>query len=169
MLNVVYFAHGMESGPWGRKIKRLGRLARCRGFHIESPDFRGMTNPDDRVDKLLALRPAAMDRLVLAGSSMGGYVAAAAAERLDPDGLFLMAPAVLIDGFGERPPAPRAKIRVAVHGWHDDVVPYENAVRFCREHRFQLHLLDCGHTLASALESVETLFAAFLDRVTALP
>jgi len=166
-LNVVYFAHGMESGPWGTKIKRLGRIAQSRGFHIESPDYQGMMDPDERVEKLLGLSPSARDNLVLVGSSMGGYVAAAASERLKPNGLFLMAPAVHIDGFGKRPPVPRAKIRVAVHGWHDDVVPVENALKFCREHRIQLHLLDCGHTLVSLLPGVETLFESFLDQVTA--
>ena len=74
-----------------------------------------------------------------------------------------------MDGFGKTSPLPKAKIRAAVHGWHDDVVPVENALEFCREHRFQLHLLDCGHTLIGTLERVETLFDDFLAQVAALP
>jgi len=164
-LNVVYFAHGKESGPWGTKIKRLARIAQCRGFHIESPDYQGMEDPDQRVKKLLDLKPSAVDNLVLVGSSMGGYVAAMASETLKPKGLFLMAPAVSMAGFGKRTPVPQAAVQVAVHGWHDDVVPVENVLKFCREHRIQLHLLDCGHTLVSALPHVEALFEYFLDRI----
>lgn len=167
-LNTVYFAHGMESGPWGTKIRRLGRIAQSCGFHVESPDYRGMDDPDQRVDKLLNLHPAALDHLVLVGSSMGGYVAAAASGILKPRGLFLMAPAVYIEGFGRQDLVPDADIRVAVHGWNDDVVPVENVLRFSRAHGIELHLLACGHTLRSRLSAVEALFAEFLRQVTAL-
>ena len=104
-----------ESGPWGTKIKRLGRIAQSHGFHIESPDYRGVADPDQRVAQLLNLKPAARDHLVLVGSSMGGYVAAAASEALRPQGLFLMAPAVYMAGFGKTHPEPCAAVRAAVH------------------------------------------------------
>jgi len=164
-LNVVYYAHGMGTGPWGIKIKRLARIALSRGFAVESPDYRGIEDPEHRVAKLLALEPAAHDKLVLVGSSMGGYVAAAASQTLNPHGLFLMAPAVLIPGFGRQDIAPRADILSAVHGWNDDVIPPENAMRFCRSHGIDLHLLHCGHALIEALPTVEALFTHFLDRV----
>ncbi len=164
-LNVVYFAHGLESGPWGTKIRRLARIAQSHGFHVESPDYQGMDDPDQRVKKLLALEPAARENLILVGSSMGGYVAAAASEVRHPKGIFLMAPAVYIEGFGKMTLIPRAKVKMAVHGWHDPVVPVDNVFRFCREHRIQLHLLDCGHTLISRLPDVETLFEVFLNQV----
>jgi alpha/beta superfamily hydrolase len=164
-LNVVYFSHGKESGPWGIKIKRLARIALSRGFAVESPDYQGLDDPDARVAKLLSLEPAAIDKLVLAGSSMGGYVAAAASEKLSVQGLFLMAPAVLLAGFGRQDIAPRAAVKTAVHGWGDDVIPPEQAVRFCRDHHIGLHLLNCGHALIEALPTVEALFAHFLDQV----
>jgi len=164
-LNSVYFAHGMESGPWGTKIKRLARIARAAGFHVESVDYQGMMDPDLRVEKLVNLRPAALDNLVLVGSSMGGYVAAAASEVLKPAGLFLMAPAIRIEGFGKKVPVPHGNIRVVVHGWHDDIVPVENVLTFSREHSLSLHLLDCGHTLIEAIPMVEVLFGDFLNQV----
>lgn len=167
-LNAVYFAHGKESGPWGTKIKRLGRIAEARGFHVESPDYRGMDDPDQRVNKLLNRQPAAMDNLILVGSSMGGYVAAAASETLKPRGLFLMAPAVYMNGFGRQGLVPDAAVKTAVHGWKDDVIPVDNVVRFCRDHGFTLHILDCGHTLRQGLAQVETLFAAFVEQVVAM-
>ena len=164
-LNVVYFAHGKESGPWGHKIRRLARIARTLGFDVESPDYQDTQDPDERVEQLLALHPRAMDNLVLVGSSMGGYVAAEASALLEPAGLFLMAPAVHLAGFGNHIPVPKARTMVAVHGWNDPVVPVENAIRFCGDNRIQLHLLDCGHTLIRRMAEVETLFAAFLRRV----
>jgi len=164
-LNSVYFAHGMESGPWGTKIKRLGRIARAMGFHVESIDYQGMMDPDRRVEKLLSLKPAALDHLVLVGSSMGGYVAAAASEVLKPQGLFLMAPAVLIEGFGKKPPVPHGGVCTAVHGWHDEIVPVENVLTFSRRHGISLHLLNCGHTLKEVLPLVENLFEDFLNQV----
>ena len=116
-LNTVYFAHGKESGPWGRKIKRLARIAQCFGFHVESVDYQGMEDPDQRVEKLVSLEPSAIDHLVSVGSSMGGYVAAAASDMLKPRGLFLMAPAVNMPELGRKPPVPCAEVMTAVHGW----------------------------------------------------
>jgi alpha-beta hydrolase superfamily lysophospholipase len=166
-LNAVYFNHGKESGPWGIKIIRLARLAASRGFQVQSPDYRAMATADERLEHLLGLNPAALDRLVLVGSSMGGYVAAAAAEKLQPRGLFLMAPAVDLPGYATQGIVPRADVAVAVHGWHDEVVPVEKAICFCRRHHMDLHLIAAGHTLRRALPTVETLFEMFLERVLA--
>jgi hypothetical protein len=96
---------------------------------------------------------------------MGGYVAAEASAALNPAGLFLMAPAVGLAGFGRHTPVPMARTAAAVHGWQDPVVPVENVIRFCRDHRIPLHLLDCGHTLLRRMHQVETQFRVFLDRV----
>jgi alpha/beta superfamily hydrolase len=159
----------MGSGPWGIKITRLAPIALARGFAVESPDYQGIEDPDARVAQLLSLKPGAQDKLVLVGSSMGGYVAATASETLNPHGLFLMAPAVLMAGFGRQDIVPRAVIKAAVHGWDDDVIPPENALRFCRSHGIALHLLSCGHGLLEALPTVDALFAHFLDQVIQAP
>lgn len=166
-LNAVYFNHGKESGPWGIKILRLARLAASRGFQVQSPDYRELATVEQRAEHLLGLKPTALDRMVLVGSSMGGYVAAAAADKLRPRGLFLMAPAVDLPGYDTRNIVPRADVMVAVHGWYDEVVPVEKVIAFCRRHRIDLHLIDAGHTLRRALPTVETLFDMFLQRVLA--
>src|SRR3546814_11352042 len=75
--NLIVFAHGKESGPWGIKIKHLAKTAEQRGFDVISPDYRHTQEPQARIDQLITLRPQAR-RLVLAGSSMGGYVSAMA-------------------------------------------------------------------------------------------
>lgn len=164
--NRVVFAHGMESAPWGSKITALAEIARQKGFFPESPDFRHTQDFDERVRHLLSLKPRCSGRLVLAGSSMGGYVAAHACAQLRPAGLFLMAPALYFEGFDAEPRDCPA-LTVVVHGWNDDVVPVERALRFARPRNADLHLLDSGHTLNDRIPVLEKIFAEFLERVAA--
>jgi alpha/beta superfamily hydrolase len=161
--DLVCFAHGKESGPWGLKITRLAEVARVRGFEVISPDYRQTQNPDERVAMLLGLRPQAR-RLVLAGSSMGGYVSAMACATLAPQALFLMAPALYFPGWDAEPQGVPAHCSV-VHGWHDEVVPVERSLRFAQTHRAELHLLDAEHTLNARIETIEGLFTDFLRRL----
>ncbi|MES2489660.1 MAG: alpha/beta hydrolase, partial [Pseudomonadota bacterium] len=100
--NLVCFAHGKESGPWGTKITHLAETARGRDFEVMSPDYSHTHDPRERVAQLLALAPKAK-RLVLVGSSMGGYVSAQACATLKPQALFLMAPALYFPGWDEEP------------------------------------------------------------------
>lgn len=163
---LVCFAHGKEAGPWGTKIARLAHLARVRGFGVMSPDYRDLSNPDDRVQRLLDLRPEA-ERLVLVGSSMGGYVSTVASRTLLPSGLFLMAPAFYMDGYAEAAPVPFAAHTVVIHGWQDEVIPAEHAVRFAAEHEVDLHVLAGGdHQLHGVMPRIEALFALFLDALS---
>lgn len=160
--NLVVFAHGKESGPWGRKITRLADVAGRCGFEVISPDYSHTHDPAARVAQLQALRPQAR-RLVLAGSSMGGYVSAMACAALRPMALFLMAPALYFPGWDAEPQDIPALCSV-VHGWHDDVVPVERSLRFAQRHRAELHLLDSEHTLNDQLEFLDPLFERFLRR-----
>jgi alpha/beta superfamily hydrolase len=159
----VYFAHGKESGPWGHKIRALAAVAQAAGFAVESPDYSFTHDPDARVRHLLGLQPTA-DCLVLAGSSMGGYVSAAASRTLAPKGLFLLAPAVYMPGY-DADPAPRADLLEVVHGWRDDIIPVAHAIRLAEHHRARLHLLDSAHTLNDQIPYLEFLFARFLQDV----
>lgn len=163
MAGTVYFAHGKESGPWGRKIAALAAVAERHGLRVESPDYSFTMDPDLRVQHLLDLRPAG-EPLVLVGSSMGGYVSAVASRSLAPAGLFLMAPAVYMAGY-DADPSPRARLIEVVHGYRDDIVPVGNAIRLASEHRARLHLLDAEHTLVEVLPYLEHLFKLFLDDV----
>ena len=49
-----------------------------------------------------------------------------------------------------------------VHGWRDDVVPYEHSVRFAKEYGAALHLLDSDHRLHNQLRVIRYLFEYFL-------
>lgn len=160
---LVCFAHGKESGPWGTKITRLAEVARARGFEVLSPDYSHTHDPKERVAHLLKLAPAART-LVLVGSSMGGYVSAMACARLQPRALFLMAPALYFPGWDEEPQGC-PQDTVVVHGWRDDIVPVDVSLRFARERKAALHVLDSGHTLNDQLELLAELFDGLLKRV----
>lgn len=159
---LVCFAHGKESGPWGTKITQLAEVARARGFDVQSPDYSHTHDPQERVAHLLRLAPRA-EKLVLAGSSMGGYVSAMACDALQPRALFLMAPALYFPGWDEEPQGVPA-LTTVVHGWGDDVVPVDRGIRFAQKHRAALHVLDSGHALNDQLPALRMVFGDLLDR-----
>lgn len=159
----VYFAHGKESGPWGTKIRYLADIAATRGWQVESPDYSHTQNPHTRVQQLLDLNPQSSGPLVLVGSSMGAYVAAQACARLKPVALFLLAPALYFEGWDEEPQDCPA-LTTVVHGWDDDIVPLEAAMRFAAPRKAALHILNSGHTLNDQLPALGLLFGDLLDR-----
>jgi predicted esterase len=164
MNGAVYFNHGKESGPWGDKITRLAEIARGRGYEIESLDYQGM-DAEARVAKLLDSDARAAHPLILVGSSMGSYVATAASASLRPRGLFLLAPAFYLPGFAVQEPIPHADFVALIHGWNDELIPYENSIRYADKFKTTLHLVDSDHRLSSQLPLIASLFDAFLTQV----
>lgn len=163
--SVVYFNHGRDSGPWGIKIQHLAQVARPRGWEVESLDYQGIYDPERRVEMLLASDAKQADRLVLVGSSMGGYVAAAASAELQPRGLFLMAPAFYIPKYPLQEPEPRAEKIIVIHGWQDEVIPVDHSLQYARKFKAELHVLEDGHRLQGHLALLDALFGAFLDEI----
>ena len=75
-----------------------------------------------------------------------------------------MAPALLME---ELPPLRERVIdcpAAIVHGWRDEVVPAEHSVRFAREYRASLHLLDSDHQLHDQLRLHQVLVRILPDR-----
>jgi alpha/beta superfamily hydrolase len=165
MQNIVYFSHGKGTDPFGPKIVKMSETARAKGFQVEAPDYRFSDDPEQRVEKLLSLKPKADGLLVLWGSSMGSYVSTVVSPQVKPDGLFLLAPAFYKPGYANQDPVPRARKTVVVHGWRDDIIPVEAAIRFSHKHRTDLHILDSDHMLMDVLPEVDKLFAQFLDEL----
>ncbi len=159
---IVLFSHGQESGPWGAKITMLAEDARNAGLAVDSIDYRGMPDPADRAEKLVARMRDCSEEILLVGSSMGGFVAVAAAQKQEAAGLFLMAPALAVGGWpklGKTVSAPA----MVVHGWQDDIVPIQWSIDFARANHAHLHLLDAGHSLTEALDAIRALFRLFLS------
>ena len=73
-----------------------------------------------------------------------------------------MAPALYVEGL----PPLRERIidcpTSVVHGWRDEVVPFEHSVRFAREYGAALHLLADDHALHGTLRMIKYLFEYFL-------
>lgn len=158
----VVFSHGKESGPWGSKITAMADVARGIGMAVESVDYRGIDDPSARVEKLVAAARDSGSPVVMVGSSMGGHVSAAAAARVAPLGLFLLAPAFYMSGLETQTPHEISCPTAIVHGWRDQVVPVEHSIRWAREHRAALHILDSGHRLEDQIATICGLLRAFL-------
>lgn len=162
---LVVFSHGKESGPWGSKIRHLAEVAERLGAIVLSPEYGDLNEADARVDRLLALSLPVHQKLVLVGSSMGGYVSIVASRRLQPDGLFLMAPAIGLPNYAEPSPEPGTPNMEIVMGWQDEVISSAQIVDYAQGHRARLHLLNADHRLNSLLFEVGRLFELFLQRV----
>ncbi len=168
----VIFSHGHKSSPQSRKIQVLRPSAEHAGFTTEAIDYTDLHDePIARRDRLIARLDEIEGQVVLAGSSLGGWVSIAAAEQKRVAGLWLMAPALFmedrVDG-GEIPDAyaPRTGHITVVHGWHDDIIPWRNSLKFAEAAGATLHLLADGHRLENSLISMERLFAEFLKGVS---
>ena len=163
----VYFSHGQESGPWGTKIEAMAEGVRALGCRAESVDYRGIADPTERVDKLIAECQSVEEPLILVGSSMGGHVATAAAAPLNAIGLFVLAPAYYIAEYEHlTPPAPDIPISI-IHGWRDDVVPPENSIRFASECHATLHLINGDHRLTENIDEIIYYLTRFVRDLTA--
>jgi pimeloyl-ACP methyl ester carboxylesterase len=158
----VVFSHGQESGPWGLKISALAEIARSAGYDAHSVDYRGMVDPRVRVARLVDFCKDLSGELVLVGSSMGGYVSVASASLLHARGVFLMAPALFLEGLPELRAGLLDCPSAIVHGWHDLVVPYGHSVRFAQMYHSALHLLESDHNLHDQIRLIQYLFEYFL-------
>lgn len=162
-MTTIVFSHGQESGPWGTKIRAMAELVKSKGCEAISIDYQGIADPGERVAKLIAEASAIDDTLVLVGSSMGGHVATAAATELGAAGLFVLAPAYFMEGFEALTPEPPAVPIMIVHGWHDDVVPLDNSIRFAKSCSATLYIVDGDHRLTDNIDDINRQLDWFID------
>ena len=162
-MTTVIFSHGQESGPWGTKICAMAELARELGCSADSIDYQGIADPTQRVEKCVRECAGIDDQVVLVGSSMGGHVATAAAGQVGAVGLFVLAPAYFMAGYEDLTPEPPAIPITIVHGWHDDIVPVENSIRYARSCSATLHLVDGDHRLTANIDEINEYLHQFLD------
>jgi predicted esterase len=158
----VIFSHGKDGEPWSRKISGMAEIARAEGYRADSLDYRGLDTPRERIAKLVNHCQKLPGELVLVGSSLGAYIAVAAASLLHARGLFLLAPALLHQDLPPLRPGVIDCPTTIVHGWRDTVVPPEHSVQFAREYRANLHLLDTDHRMYDQLQTINYFFEHFL-------
>ena len=171
-LSYIVFSHGKESGPLGNKIQRLMAVAEELGLKTISIDYRDCASADERVTLLneyLDNLDCPLNQVVLVGSSMGGYVSMVVTNEQPVAGIFLMAPALWMTAEeytvqSYHPKTPRVEI---THGVHDDIVPYENSIRFVKEHNDTiLHLVPDDHRLKASHDFLACQFQRFLEDIS---
>ncbi len=172
----IIFSHGKESGPNGNKIIQLSRVAEAMVCTTESVDYQGMESPQERVNRLIEVIKSTADEVVLVGSSMGGFVSLAAtvewlknqsSTQLSENkikGMFLLVPAAFMSGYPAIETLEQFPPLSIVHGWKDDIVPYQNSLKLAEIHEADYHLLNDGHRLKEVLPQVVEIFKAFLGK-----
>ena len=98
---------------------------------------------------------------------MGGHVATAAATRVGAAGLFVLAPAYYMEGYEELTPVPPSIPICIVHGWHDDIVPVENSIRYARECSATLHIVNGDHRLTANIAVINEYLEKFIHSLVA--
>jgi predicted esterase len=165
----IIFSHGQESTPYGSKIKALSKIAHKYDLETESIDYRNIESPDKRVEYLCDLinDKYKNDDIILVGSSMGGYVSVVTSEKIQTKGVFLLAPALYMDKtkYTKQEYNPKNTECVVVHGYSDDIIPYNNSVFFGNKTKSTVQLIDGDHRLNSSLNDVESLFDLFLKNI----
>ena len=78
----VVFSHGLDGTPFSTKIRALYEIAEAEGYEVAAVDYRGVDDPEQRVQMLHEFCRGFSGHLVLVGSSLGGYVSLAAAPTL---------------------------------------------------------------------------------------
>ncbi|WP_251358352.1 alpha/beta hydrolase [Kangiella sp. TOML190] len=158
---LVIFSHGKVTGPNSSRIKSLSQIAIRMGYEVESLDYRRLPT-QERVNKLNQYLDELQRPYVLVGTSMGGYVSAVSALSHDPLGIFLISPALYLDGYAEAQVEKLACPTTVVHGWDDDIVPVQNVISFAKSAKASLHIFAGGHRLRSKLSETESCFEQFL-------
>ena len=162
----IVFSHGKESGPWGSKITKMADYAKsiC-DCEIHSIDYQDLDSPDNRVQRLIDFLKALDGKIILVGSSMGGYVSTVASTQVEVDGLMLLAPAFNLPGYKVQNPTTPCKNLQVIHGWHDDIVPYQNSVEFAKQHNAKLTLVNDGHRLSGSDKELSMILEQLIEKL----
>ena len=164
--------HGFESGPEATKVTALADVADRMGWTHERPDFTDLDALRDkgplgdvaaRLARLLEVSRLASARgpLVLAGSSLGAWIAGRASLQVTVAGLFLMAPPIVLD---PQHPLDAARVPTSiVHGWHDELIPANDVVAWSQARAARLLLVDDSHRLSAHVQASADAFAALLS------
>jgi predicted alpha/beta-hydrolase family hydrolase len=164
-------SHGFESGPDATKVTALAEVAGRLGWSHERPDYTDLDSRRDisdlgdvaaRLQRLLdvALARAGQGPLVLAGSSLGAWIAGRVSLQVPTAALFLMAPPIRLQA---EYPLDAARVPTAiVHGWDDELIPAADVVEWAASRRARLLLVDDDHRLGAHVDAAAGAFAALL-------
>jgi pimeloyl-ACP methyl ester carboxylesterase len=167
-MSTIIFSHGKESGPNGHKISILREVAKSNGYETIAVDYTNCLNAKERIQLLEdTLKDWNTESIILVGSSMGGYVSTVTANKYNLLGLFLLCPALFMpEGeYETQDYYPKCETIEIIHGWEDEVVPYANSIRFGKQTKAILNLVDDNHRLTKSYEFIKHRFEEFLKRL----
>lgn len=163
----VIISHGLQSSPEATKATAIAKVAQSLGWTTDIPDYRDLdatSELGDVLSRIERLRAMAGGRapLVLAGSSMGAFISARVSLAVDVQGLFLMAPPTQLKGYDIVLEAAPVPTRI-VHGWHDELIPAGEVVRWAQARSDHLVLVNDSHRLADHVEFCAQEFGRFVQ------
>lgn len=173
----VIYSHGRDGDPWnGTKIQAMKPIILASGMNMVSIKY-DETNTiqqmiDQTVQKCLSSE-ILPERIIFIGSSRGAYISAAASEYLfkktqkKSSGLFMLSPAIGIksDYYPNKFPEPQSHLVEIVHGYEDDIIPYQSVVEFCAEQKYTIHLVEDDHRLHNQKEFICNQLERFLMEI----
>ena len=163
----LVFLHGKESGPAGSKSKALAEACQAAGAGFWAPDFQAWPEPAGRLQAALSMQPRQYpgQKLIVAGSSLGGYLALRLAQAWKPQAMLLMAPAVGMQGYPDpaSPPAPSCPCFVCA-GLQDETVCPDNIRLWASRSALPPNVLFCPdtHRLGNSLPLILDMFGQCL-------
>lgn len=169
MKKLAILSHGKESGPNGKKLTMLKGVAEDHGFEAISLDYTQCKNSTERIALLKEyIEKSNFDSLLLVGSSMGGYVSTVLANDYDLSGLFLLCPALCMkdkEEYTVEEFSPKCQNIEIIHGWNDDVVPFDNSIQFGEKNRAVVNLIEDNHRLQDSHPFMKKRFEWFLSNL----
>ncbi|MDN6320374.1 MAG: alpha/beta hydrolase [Marinobacter sp.] len=164
----VFLSHGLESGPGSTKIQALKNVAETfDNVQAHAIDHKSSKDPEVRIAQMndaMSASGAAPEDIILAGSSMGGWVCAQTSANTPVSGCFLLAPALAMPDYPQSSPRIQAQHVQIIHGWDDEVVPVVPVIELAQGQSLPVLVLPDGHRLENSLERVVEEFRAFLSR-----
>jgi predicted esterase YcpF (UPF0227 family) len=163
----VFLSHGLESGPDSTKVQALKAEAETfAGVTAIALDHRGTHDPATRLQQMRTAideSGAQPENIILAGSSMGGWVCAQTSADTSVRGCFLMAPALAMKDYPGSSPEIQARHTQIIHGWHDDVVLPMPVIELAMDQDLPLLALPDGHRLQNSLPRIVLEFRRLMN------
>ena len=164
----VFLSHGRESHPNARKMQALKAVADSfHGVTTVVLDHQATKDPAERLAQMNAAiqnSGVSPDNVILAGSSMGGWVCAQTASAMPVLGCLLLAPAFGMPTYPNANPILLAKNTLIIHGWDDETVPVGPVIETAQAQRLPLILLPDGHRLSDSMDRITDEFRGLLAR-----
>lgn len=153
------------------KLKILSKVAQSYGFETTSIDYSECKNANERVSLLKKhLELYKEKNILLVGSSMGGYVSTVVANDFNLIGLFLLCPALYMQDkeYEIQDYFPKCKNIEIIHGWNDEIVPYNNSIKFGKMTGATVNLINDNHRLKQSYAFIVKRFEYFLKEITTI-